>query len=69
MSKSASKGKILVVVFLTAGVFSTFAYKLQGSQLVKEGIHENKNFFHPYIQSMTMFIAEALCLIVYFSLG
>lgn len=58
-----------MIIFLTAGICSTFAYKLQGSQLVTEGTHANKHFFHPYIQSMTMFIAEFLCLLVYFSQG
>lgn len=69
MQKSDGKGKFLVILFLSAGIASTFAYKLQGSQLVDEGVHKNKAFFHPYIQSMTMFITEALCLIVYFAQG
>lgn len=34
MKKSDGKGKFIVVLFLTAGIASTFAYKLQGSQLV-----------------------------------
>lgn len=68
MGFSESKGKILVVFFLAAGIFSTFAYKLQGCLMVTEGSHYKK-FFHPYIQSMTMFIGESLCLVLYFWQG
>lgn len=35
--KPSNKSLIIVAVFLLAGIFSTFAYKLQSSQLVKEG--------------------------------
>ena len=70
------KKKLAILFFLIAGVTGTFgtlpiylAYKLQGSQIVAEGYHTKKHFFHPYIQSFTMFIGEALCLIVYFGKG
>jgi hypothetical protein len=36
-----------------------------GSQYVDEGGH-HKKFFHPYMQSFTMFVGEALILILYF---
>lgn len=71
-----SKKKIAVIFFLIAGVAGTFgtlsiylAYKLQGCVIVTEGKHYDKHFFHPYIQSFTMFIGEALCLILYFGKG
>ena len=70
------KKKAIVAIFLLSGVISTFgndfiilAYKLQGVQLVDEGEHHNKKFFHPYMQSLTMFIGESLCLIAFFSQG
>lgn len=37
-----------------------------GSQYVDEGGYHRK-FFHPYMQSFTMFVGEALCLLLYFS--
>jgi drug/metabolite transporter (DMT)-like permease len=35
-----------------------------GSQYVDEGGHHRK-FFHPYMQSFTMFVGEAFCIILY----
>ena len=71
-----TKKKLAVIFFLITGVTGTFgnkkhylAYKLQSSQIVTEAKHSNKHFFHPYIQSFTMFVGEALCLIVYFIQG
>lgn len=60
-----------VTIFLICGTISTFgiacwyaAYKLMGSQYVDEGgIH--RKFFHPYMQSFTMFVGESFCLILY----
>ncbi len=66
---SDKKTKTLAIaLFLITGTISTFgnsfhnnnnkyiAYKLQGSINVTEGNHQNKHFFHPYMQSLTMFI-------------
>jgi drug/metabolite transporter (DMT)-like permease len=36
-----------------------------GSQYVDEGNYHRK-FFHPYMQSFTMFVGEACCLVLYF---
>jgi hypothetical protein len=56
LKKYVSTGKIIIFMFLLAGVIATFAYKLQNIQYVKEGIYDDKDFFHPYMQTLTMFI-------------
>jgi hypothetical protein len=56
LKKYASTGKIIIFIFLLAGVICTFAYKLQSIQYVSEGEHHHKDFFHPYMQTFTMFI-------------
>jgi hypothetical protein len=36
-----------------------------GSQYVDEGgVH--RKFYHPYMQSFTMFVGESFCLVLYF---
>lgn len=42
------------------------AYKLQGSQVVGEGVDGaiRKTFFHPYMQGLTFFIGESLCIVL-----
>lgn len=52
---SDAQKKLAIGLFLVAGTISTFAYKLQGTSKVDEGSH-HKNFFHPYMQSLTMFL-------------
>ena len=40
--------------------------KLQSTQLVTEGEHEEKKFFHPYIQIICVFIGQLIVLLYYF---
>ena len=39
--------------------------KLQSTQLVTEGEHEDKHFFHPYIQAICVFVGELIVLLYY----
>lgn len=53
--------------FSTLSVLFSYisAYKLQASQIVHEGVSQSitKTFFHPYMQGLTFFIGESLCLL------
>jgi hypothetical protein len=56
---------VLVTGMLIAfGALNTIMFKVQNTQVVYEGAYV-KYFFHPYIQTCTMFIGEALMLPVF----
>lgn len=73
MANLGPSASSIVILFLVSGFFYTFcmhplmlAYKLQGSQMVNEGTDGSiiKTFFHPYMQGVTFFVGESLCVLL-----
>ena len=55
---------IITAGLIFTGAMNTIAFKVQNSQIVYDGAFV-KYFFHPYIQTSTMFLGEALMLPIF----
>lgn len=64
--KGASKGFYFTIVFgmLVCGTLNTICFKEQDDYIVNPA--DPRPFYHPFIQTFVMFIAEATCLVAFY---
>ncbi|CAD8062155.1 unnamed protein product [Paramecium sonneborni] len=66
--KSSSYITALIIAMILTGAANTIVYKLQNTSTVSVDGWEQNSFNHPFMQAVTMFLGESLCILLFLNI-